>query len=129
LVKPDIAARQIEADARAAVTVTVAPEGGTSVVPPASPDGVTPPQPKPGGQKIMRRFHGTVLVDPTRLGRDAGKVAEEVVQHMAGLVGAKVEVTIEISAEIPNGAPENMVRTVTENCRTLKFKSYGFEEE
>lgn len=129
LVKPDIAARQIEADARAAVTVTVAPEGGTSVVPPASPDGVTPPQPKPGGQKIMRRFHGTVLVDPTRLGRDAGKVAEEVVQHMAGLVGAKVEVTIEISAEIPSGAPENMVRTVTENCRTLKFKSYGFEKE
>ena len=77
----------------------------------------------------MRRFHGTVSVDPTRLGRDAGKVAEEVVQHMAGLVGAKIEVTIEISAEIPNGAPENMVRTVTENCRTLKFKSYGFEEE
>jgi len=29
---------------------------------------------------------------------------------------------------IPNGAPDNVVRTVTENCRTLKFESSGFEE-
>ena len=25
--------------------------------------------------------------------------------------------------------PENTVRTVTENCRTLKFKNQGFEKE
>ena len=64
-----------------------------------------------------------------RLGRDAGKVAEEVVQHMAGILGAKVEVIIEIQAEMPSGAPDHVVRTVTENCSTLKFKTYGFEEE
>jgi hypothetical protein len=29
----------------------------------------------------------------------------------------------------PGGAPDHVVRTVTENCRTLKFKTYGFEEE
>ena len=29
----------------------------------------------------------------------------------------------------PVGAPDQVVRTVTENCRTLKFKTYGFEEE
>jgi len=27
------------------------------------------------------------------------------------------------------GAPEDVVRTVTENCRTLKFSDYDFEEE
>ncbi len=27
------------------------------------------------------------------------------------------------------GAPENVVRTVTENSRTLKFTSQGFEED
>ena len=32
-------------------------------------------------------------------------------------------------AEIPDGAPENVVRTVTENSRTLRFTSHGFEEE
>lgn len=35
----------------------------------------------------------------------------------------------EISAQIPDGTPENVVRTVSENCDTLHFTSYGFEEE
>jgi hypothetical protein len=38
-------------------------------------------------------------------------------------------VTLEIEAEIPTGAPENIVRFVTENSRTLKFVSQGFEKE
>jgi len=33
------------------------------------------------------------------------------------------------NAEIPAGAPDNVVRTVTENSRTLKFGSSGFETE
>src|SRR5262245_3765018 len=32
-------------------------------------------------------------------------------------------------AAIPSGAPDQVVRTVTENCRTLKFTSQGFETE
>ena len=40
-----------------------------------------------------------------------------------------VEVTLEIEAEIPDGALEQVVRTVTENARTLDFRSQGFEEE
>ena len=50
------------------------------------------------------------------------------VQHLAGLVGADVRVMIEIEADNPDGAPDNVVRTVTENCRTLRFQSFGFEE-
>jgi hypothetical protein len=42
---------------------------------------------------------------------------------------ANVKVTLEIEAEIPSGAPDNVVRTVTENSRTLKFKNQGFEKE
>lgn len=49
--------------------------------------------------------------------------------HLAGLVGATVKVTIEIEAEIPDGAPDNVVRTVTENSRTLKLASHGFDRE
>jgi hypothetical protein len=45
------------------------------------------------------------------------------------LVGAEVKVTIEIEASIPDGASDNVVRTVTENSRTLKFTSQGFENE
>jgi len=69
-----------------------------------------------------------VQIDAVRLGRDAAKVAEEVVQHISGIVGANVEVTLEIRAEIPDGASEKVVRDVTENCRTLRFDTYGFEE-
>ena len=76
-----------------------------------------------------KRFHGTVTLDATRVGRDAGKVAEEVIAHLTGLVGARVTVTLEIEAEIPAGASESVVRTVTENSRTLKFTSQGFEKE
>jgi hypothetical protein len=76
-----------------------------------------------------KRFFGTVTLDPTRVGRDASRIADEVIAHLSGLVGAKVTVTLEIEAHIPNGAPDNVVRTVTENSRTLKFGSQGFERE
>jgi transketolase len=37
-------------------------------------------------------------------------------------------ITIENSADLPDGAPDGVVRTVTENCRTLRLTGYGFEE-
>ncbi|MBK9166737.1 MAG: DUF499 domain-containing protein [Bryobacterales bacterium] len=77
---------------------------------------------------VLRRFHGSAKIDATRLSRDADQIASAVVQHLSGLLDAKVTVTIEIDAEIPSGAPDNVVRTVTENCRTLKFENSGFEE-
>jgi len=55
-------------------------------------------------------------------------LSDEVISHLAGLVGADVKVTLEISADVQNGVSEKVVRTVTENCRTLKFKDHGFEE-
>jgi hypothetical protein len=77
----------------------------------------------------LRRFHGSVELDATRLTRDAGTIADAVVQHLAGLVDARVTVTLEIEAEIPGGAPDHVVRTVTENCRTLRFAAAsGFEK-
>jgi hypothetical protein len=44
-------------------------------------------------------------------------------------VGAEVTVTLEIDAKIPSGASDAVVRTVTENSRSLKFTHQGFEEE
>jgi hypothetical protein len=36
---------------------------------------------------------------------------------------------MEIEAEIPGGVPDNVVRIVTENGRTLKFTNQKFEKE
>jgi hypothetical protein len=52
-----------------------------------------------------------------------------VIAHLSGLVGTTVTVTLEVEAEIPSGAPDHVVRTVTENSRTLKFTNQGFEKE
>ena len=76
-----------------------------------------------------KRYHGAVKLDPTRVGRDASQVADEVIAHLAGLLGADVRLTLEIEANIPDGAPEQVVRTVTENSRTLNFDDSGFETE
>jgi hypothetical protein len=42
-------------------------------------------------------------------------------------IGAEVSVTLEIAMTLPDGAPEQIVRAVTENSRTLKFGSHGFD--
>ena len=126
LVKPAAARQQLDAE------VSPAPNGGGNGSGGAGPGGrvVAPdPPPPPVPEKLMKRFHGTVDLDATRVGRDASQIADEVIAHLAGLVGANVTVTLEIEAEIPNGAPENVVRTVTENSHTLKFTNQAFERE
>jgi len=41
-----------------------------------------------------------------------------------------VKVTLEIDVHMPDGATEHVIRTVTENCRALKFDPHsGFENE
>lgn len=132
LVLPQVAAKQIEAE-----TATGPSEGkhdelrgglfsakiaGESTVDPAK-------QRQTEAEKRPSRFHGSVILDPTRVGRDAGRVAEEVIAHLAGQVGAELTITLEIEATLPDGASEQIVRTVTENSRTLKFRSHGFERE
>jgi hypothetical protein len=76
-----------------------------------------------------RRFVGSVKVDPRRLSSTAGTISQEVLQHLLALIGADVDVTIEIQATVPGGIPDHIVRTVTENCRTLGFNTPIFEEE
>jgi predicted AAA+ superfamily ATPase len=128
LVKPDVAQRQLDAESAPLYGPSAAqpiPGGVPSPPGPNAPPAVVPP-PSPAPPK---RFHGTVVLDAARVGRDASRIADEVIAHLAGLVGAKVIVTLDIEAEIPSGAPDQVVRTVTENSRTLKFSSQGFERE
>ena len=70
-----------------------------------------------------------MTLDARRLGRDASRIAEEVVQHLSSIVGADVQVTLDIQAALPENASDKLVRDVTENCRTLKFTDFGFEED
>lgn len=144
LVKPDVAGRQLDAEAAAAASAGAAagPGGGagdavgTGVAGGADGSAAGAAVGTAGGTTGAGdatprpcRFHGTVALDPARAGRDASRIADEVIAHLAGIVGAEVRVILEIEARIPGGASEQVVRTVTENSRTLKFESHGFERE
>jgi hypothetical protein len=127
LVRPDIARQQI--DQETAPTIPAGTDSGDTTSAPEPPLPTTLPS-GPTELPNPRRYHGTVTLDPARVGRDAGRIADEVVTHLVGLIGSNVRVTLEIEAEILAGAPDNVVRTVTENSRTLKFTSNsGFETE
>lgn len=127
LIRPEVARRQIDAE----TTPPQPPDGDTDPEPRLGPEPKPPVPPAPGPitQRKPKRYHGTVTLTPERAGRDASRIADEVISHLVGLVGASVRITLEIEADIPDGAPENVVRTVTENSRTLKFISHGFESE
>ena len=122
LVKPQAARRQLDAEQPDAGP-------GPSPEPERRPEPPPGPEPDPAAAAQPTRFHGTVQLDSMRAGRNASQIADEVVAHLASLPQAKVTVTLEIEAEIPEGAPENVVRTVTENSQTLKFASHGFERD
>ncbi|HEX3641869.1 MAG TPA: hypothetical protein VHV10_11310, partial [Ktedonobacteraceae bacterium] len=77
----------------------------------------------------MHRFYGSASINEQRIGRDAAQIMDEVVKHLVSLNGAKVKVTLEIQAEVPNGVPTDIVRTVKENCHALHFETFGFEED
>ena len=128
LVKPDVAKRQMDAE-RPSPQEPLPP--GSGATPPGPGPRLAEPAPGPTDPRpsTPKGFHGTVTLDPTRVGRDASMIADAVIAHLAGLVGAKLTVTLEVEAEIPSGAPDQVVRTVTENSRTLKFTSQGFEKE
>ena len=130
LVRPEVARKQFDAE-----EATASAAAGTPSAPTATSNGGGRPttgtdqsdDTADTGPAQPRRFHGSVDLDSARVGRDASRIADEVLSHLSGLVGAEVRVTLEVEAEIPDGAPENVVRTVTENSRTLKFTTHGFE--
>lgn len=130
VVKSAVARRQMDAESAkspvsSSSTGQVTGGEGTEGAIPSAESAVTPifvaTQPK--------RFHGAVTLNTARVGRDASRIADEVIAHLSSLVSARVTVTLEIEATIPEGASDQVVRTVTENARTLKFTTQGFENE
>jgi predicted AAA+ superfamily ATPase len=127
IVTPTVAAQQLEAETAglpAPAPGGAEPSGGITPIEPRTPTpGVEP------GAETLQRFFGVISLDPTRLNRDFGQVAQEVIQHLTTLMGTDVEVTVEIRATNSDGFPDATVRTVSENARTLHFASHEFEEQ
>jgi predicted AAA+ superfamily ATPase len=130
LVKPEAAVRQISGDNQLDHVASYEAISSVSDSQPKSPVqnqdvslGISP-----ADARLKKRFFGSIQLNPMRLGRDADRVAEEIVQYLNALMDAKVDVTLEIKVEVQSGVPDNIVRTINENCRELKFRQYSFEE-
>ena len=57
-----------------------------------------------------------------------GQHVQEIIQHLNAVDGATVELKLEVEVIAPNGIPSGTVRTVSENCRTLKGTDFGFDD-
>jgi hypothetical protein len=125
LVTPEVALRQAKADAPLATAAEPSgftPEGALRIQDADAASPIAIPAQR------LRRFHGTAQLDPQRVNRDVARLTQELIEHLTSLVSTDVEVTMEIQASNPDGFPEDVVRTVSENAHALHLASHGFEE-
>ncbi len=149
LVKPELADAQLaqeaaEREARFRATQAPSETSASSSKPYADPSSYksivhengagqtssqTGSKPAANAEKKLHRFYGSVQINERMMASEAGKIMEEVVKHLTSLSGARVNVILEITAELPDGVPDHTVRTVKENSNTLRFQTSEFHEE
>jgi len=128
LVNPDVAKKQKQESE----TPPSGPEPGPVTSPGQGPGPGKGQRPEPGLEpeqpKKPTLFVGSVKLDADRLGRDAGKIHEEILANLIDLPNVQADVTMEIKIRAPGGIEEDGVRVVTENATVLKFDHAGFEK-
>jgi hypothetical protein len=92
------------------------------------PQGIDRPAASPHSEPSNRRYFGVYPVDPERFGRDLTRLSQEILQPLTSVEGAQVRITVEIHAEHTGGFPEDKVRIIQENARTLRFEQSEFED-
>ncbi len=83
---------------------------------------------KPSVQRLPNRFYGKKTIKWMTMSSEAGKV-QEALSRLFGLVGAEVEISLDIHVKAPKGIDQDVQRVIRETCTDLKFDDYGIEEE
>lgn len=145
LVKADVARKQIEAERKTAEEQSGASgqsSSGTSPSTSGESSGTSSGGFVPSGGNTTdidisnvresspknRHFYMSVKLDNTRVNRDINNYVQEIIQHLMAVNGADVEMKLEVQVEAPEGIPASTVRTVSENCKTLKITDFGFDD-
>lgn len=78
----------------------------------------------------MRRFSGTIQLDPDNPQELFQNVVTEIVSHFTKRIHTKVTITVDIEAETQGLQPfeSNIIRTIKENANTLGFRMKDFYE-
>jgi len=124
LVKVARARKQIEATeaAKPPLTGEAARPYGPVVSPPPAPEG------NEDVQRLSTHFYMSAALDNTRINRDVQRLVEEVISQFTSTPGVQLTVSLEVDVKSLDGISPKTVRDISENCRTLKVKTFGFDE-
>lgn len=86
--------------------------------------GATPPT---AGVAKPKSFFGTAEIPPATAKMRLVQIADEIVAALASDPNANIRLTVEISAEFPDGASDGVKRAVSENARSLGLKTADWE--
>lgn len=68
---------------------------------------------------VAAQWYGNIVLVSTYV--------DEIVRYLMQVDGATVELKLEVDVTAPSGIPTTTVRTVSENCKTLKITDFGFD--
>ncbi len=131
LIEPDTA-QQYEAAQIAPTTQVSAPGDGSPFATPGTASTTiaekTPIIPStPTGVPKAHTFIGTAEVNATTAKMRLVQIAEEIISVLAGDSLATVKVSVEITADFPDGVSDQIKRAVSENATSLGFKNKTWE--
>jgi hypothetical protein len=97
--------------------------------PPIYPLPVDPPpvDPSPSGGGTAKTFIGSAEVNPASAKMRLVDIADEIISLLTSDPRANVKVSVEISAEFPEGVTDQIKRAVSENATSLDFKNKTWE--
>lgn len=102
---------------------------GAGIVTPSKGEHPTPPAPvsQPPISANAKSFHGSADVSAATAKIRLVQLAEEIIAVLSSDPNAEVRVTVEIAANFPSGAKDQTKRAVSENAKTLGFKTADWE--
>jgi len=71
--------------------------------------------------------YGSVAVSPTTAKTRLVQLAEEIISNLFADPQAEFKLTVEITADFPNGATDQLKRAVSKNAKSLGFKTSSWE--
>lgn len=73
-------------------------------------------------------FFMSADVDSVRVNKVISTYVDEIIRYLMQVDGATVDIRLEVDVTAPDGIPSTTVRTVSENCKTLKISDFGFDK-
>lgn len=120
LIKKDVAIKQLEAETEKAS------EGNFSVQSSEEQEA----RKISGYAKDNKSSHFFLSADMNSedMGKKINDLYAEVITHLNSVANVKMNISLEINMTAPDGIPDSVVRTVSENCNTLKINNFGFTD-